>query len=80
MLSLDYISLRIKEAKSYEQFINKFVVVKYNNGKIVLGILKEILPSGKLLISGDKRDATVDPLDQFLFNAKDDERKGDNHE
>jgi hypothetical protein len=67
--------LRIKESEKYAKLIDKFLIIKFDNGQKTMGVLKEITPAGKLYIVGERFDAYIDPLADFICHAKEDRMK-----
>lgn len=65
-----------KTGKEYEEFLGQFVTIERANQRLAVGILKEILPDGKLKVVGDYKSWIVEPSAIIDFSARPDRKGG----
>ena len=63
--------------RDYTEFLNYFVVIERANGRKAIGILKEILPDGKLKVVGDYNNLIIDTSTIIDFSARLDKKSSD---
>lgn len=60
--------------RDYTEFLNYFVVIERSNGRKAIGILKDILPDGKLKVVGDYNNWVIDTSTIIDFSARPDKK------